>query len=138
MSIAGASPYPSVPSVERLFQLIRDGHRMERPQNCSIDVYMIMRECWNAEPKWRPQFTDLVEDLDRLLINAREGDYLDMGLLPPASTASMVSGSAQFLGGGGSGTFSMCTASDYNNSAAGSCNMPSLAGSSRYLLRCSL
>lgn len=79
----GASPYPSVPSVERLFQLLREGHRMERPPNCSIDVYMIMRECWNAEPTHRPSFVELVEDFDRLLTLAREGDYLDMGFPSP-------------------------------------------------------
>ena len=74
----GASPYPSVPSVEKLLQLVRDGHRMERPSSCSIDIYMIMRECWNAEPTQRPSFTELVEDLDRILTNARDVDYLDM------------------------------------------------------------
>lgn len=74
----GASPYPSVPSVEKLLQLVKDGHRMERPASCSIDIYMIMRECWNAEPNQRPTFSELVEDLDRILTHAREVDYLDM------------------------------------------------------------
>ena len=113
----GASPYPSVPSVERLFQLIRDGHRMERPPNCSVDIYMIMRECWNAEPKWRPTFADLVEDLDRVLINARDGlDYLDMaGSLAWSSTSA----------GLNSGSMSICD-TDYNGS-----KIPSLAESSR-------
>ena len=90
---------------------------MERPQNCSVDVYMIMRECWNAEPKWRPTFADLVEDLDRVLINARDGlDYLDMaGSLAWSSTSA----------GLNSGSMSICDA-DYNGS-----KIPSLAESSR-------
>jgi len=74
----GASPYPSVPSVEKLFQLLRIGHRMERPANCSLEVYMIMMECWSSEPTKRPPFSDLVDDLDRILTKAREGDYLDV------------------------------------------------------------
>ena len=72
----GASPYPSVPNLEKLLQLLRIGHRMERPANCSLDVYMIMMECWSSEPTKRPPFSELVDDLDRLLTQAREGDYL--------------------------------------------------------------
>lgn len=34
----GGTPYPSVPNIERLFQLLRDGHRMEKPVSCSLEV----------------------------------------------------------------------------------------------------
>ena len=34
----GGTPYPSVPNIERLFQLLRDGHRMEKPISCSLEV----------------------------------------------------------------------------------------------------
>ena len=63
----GANPYPSVPSIEKLFQLLRDGHRMDCPQNCPAEVYYIMRECWNADPANRPTFSKLIDDLDRIL-----------------------------------------------------------------------
>jgi hypothetical protein len=35
-------------------------------------------ECWSSEPTKRPPFSDLVDDLDRILTKAREGDYLDV------------------------------------------------------------
>ena len=63
----GANPYPSVPSIEKLFQLLRDGHRMECPQNCPAEVYYIMRECWGADPANRPTFPKLIDDIDRIL-----------------------------------------------------------------------
>ncbi len=33
----GGNPYPTVP-VENLFQLLREGHRMERPPYASIEM----------------------------------------------------------------------------------------------------
>ena len=63
----GANPYPSVPSIEKLFQLLRDGHRMDRPPNCPDEVYYIMRQCWSADPANRPTFSKLIDDLDRIL-----------------------------------------------------------------------
>ena len=63
----GASPYPSVPNDERLFKLLRDGHRMEKPVGCSLEVYLLMRECWQYNPVQWPTFNELVEDFDRIL-----------------------------------------------------------------------
>ncbi|XP_036708393.1 fibroblast growth factor receptor 3 isoform X14 [Balaenoptera musculus] len=62
----GGSPYPGIP-VEELFKLLKEGHRMDKPANCTHDLYMIMRECWHAVPSQRPTFKQLVEDLDRVL-----------------------------------------------------------------------
>ena len=38
-----------------------------------------MLQCWNEEPLNRPAFSMLVEDFNRLLTNASESMYLDMG-----------------------------------------------------------
>lgn len=73
----GGTPYPSVPSVEKLFQLLREGHRMEKPSNCSLEIYSIMRECWRYQPTQRPTFKELVEDLDRILTLSSTEDYID-------------------------------------------------------------
>ncbi len=79
----GAAPYPSVPSVEELYRVLQKGHRMEKPPNCSIDIYNIMRMCWQPEPIHRPSFSELVEDFDRLLTSASDADYLEMSVPPP-------------------------------------------------------
>ncbi|KAL6263768.1 hypothetical protein P5V15_003852 [Pogonomyrmex californicus] len=88
----GGTPYPSVPSVEKLFQLLRTGHRMEKPPCCSIDIYMLMRDCWSYQPNERPTFVELVEDLDRILTITANEEYLDLGLpqldTPPSSQES--------------------------------------------------
>ncbi|XP_062963460.1 fibroblast growth factor receptor 3 isoform X7 [Cynocephalus volans] len=73
----GGSPYPGIP-VEELFKLLKEGHRMDKPANCTHDLYMIMRECWHAAPSQRPTFKQLVEDLDRVLTVTSTDEYLDL------------------------------------------------------------
>ncbi|KAI8490696.1 fibroblast growth factor receptor 2-like isoform X3 [Branchiostoma floridae x Branchiostoma belcheri] len=73
----GGGPYPGIP-VEELFKLLKEGHRMERPQNCSAEMYELMRWCWQANPNTRPNFNILVENLDRMLTLSANEDYLDL------------------------------------------------------------
>ncbi|XP_034235544.1 fibroblast growth factor receptor homolog 1-like isoform X2 [Thrips palmi] len=85
----GGTPYPSMPSVENLFQLLRSGHRMEKPPACSLEMYMLMRECWSYQPNERPTFEELVEELDRILTVTANEEYLNLGMpqlvTPPSS-----------------------------------------------------
>uniref|UniRef100_A0A8C1QVR5 Fibroblast growth factor receptor 2 n=1 Tax=Cyprinus carpio TaxID=7962 RepID=A0A8C1QVR5_CYPCA len=73
----GGSPYPGIP-VEELFKLLKEGHRMDRPANCTNELYMMMKDCWHAISSHRPTFKQLVEDLDRILTLATNEEYLDL------------------------------------------------------------
>ncbi|CAM1296228.1 FGFR4 (predicted) [Pycnogonum litorale] len=73
----GGTPYPSVP-VEKLFQLLKDGHRMNRPPNCSMDIYTLMTNCWKSQPSQRPQFTEVVVELDSILTTSFTQEYLEL------------------------------------------------------------
>ncbi|XP_013927111.1 PREDICTED: fibroblast growth factor receptor 1-like [Thamnophis sirtalis] len=75
----GGSPYPGVP-VEELFKLLKEGHRMDKPSNCTNELYMMMRDCWHAVPSQRPTFKQLVEDLDRIVAMTSNQEYLDLSL----------------------------------------------------------
>uniref|UniRef100_A0A8C2EW79 Fibroblast growth factor receptor n=1 Tax=Cyprinus carpio TaxID=7962 RepID=A0A8C2EW79_CYPCA len=79
----GGSPYPGIP-VEELFKLLKEGHRMDKPSNCTHELYMKMRECWHAVPTQRPTFKQLVEELDRLLVTISDevNTYLGKSLSP--------------------------------------------------------
>uniref|UniRef100_A0A803YQH7 Fibroblast growth factor receptor 4 n=1 Tax=Meleagris gallopavo TaxID=9103 RepID=A0A803YQH7_MELGA len=74
----GGSPYPGIP-VEELFKLLKEGHRMDCPSNCTHELYMLMRECWHAVPSQRPTFKQLVEGLDKILAAISE-EYLDLSM----------------------------------------------------------
>ncbi|CAI9564510.1 unnamed protein product [Staurois parvus] len=75
----GGSPYPGIP-VEELFKLLKEGHRMDKPANCTNELYMMMRDCWHAIPSHRPTFKQLVEDLDRILTLTTNEEYLDLSI----------------------------------------------------------
>ncbi|XP_077290704.1 fibroblast growth factor receptor homolog 1-like [Arctopsyche grandis] len=84
----GGTPYPTVPG-QYMYQHLSTGNRMEKPPCCSLEVYMLMRDCWSFQPSDRPSFTELVEDLDRILTITANQEYLDLGLpqldTPPSS-----------------------------------------------------
>ncbi|XP_044070035.1 fibroblast growth factor receptor 2 isoform X5 [Siniperca chuatsi] len=73
----GGSPYPGIP-VEELFKLLKEGHRMDKPGNCTNELYMMMKDCWHAISSQRPTFKQLVEDLDRILTLNTNEEYLDL------------------------------------------------------------
>ncbi|XP_034407964.1 fibroblast growth factor receptor 2 isoform X2 [Cyclopterus lumpus] len=73
----GGSPYPGIP-VEELFKLLKEGHRMDKPGNCTNELYMMMKDCWHAISSHRPTFKQLVEDLDRILSLNTNEEYLDL------------------------------------------------------------
>lgn len=72
----GGSPYPGIP-VEELFKLLKEGHRMDKPSNCTHELYLLMRECWHAVSSQRPMFKQLVAELDKILSSISD-EYLDL------------------------------------------------------------
>ncbi|XP_037958938.1 uncharacterized protein LOC119688332 [Teleopsis dalmanni] len=64
----GASPYPGIPP-QNLYHLLKSGYRMEKPENCSEEVYTIVRTCWTDDPNSRPSFKYLASQFEKLLGN---------------------------------------------------------------------
>ncbi|XP_033304852.1 proto-oncogene tyrosine-protein kinase receptor Ret [Bombus bifarius] len=71
----GASPYPGV-DVHNLYNLLKAGYRMERPANCSQQLYKLMMSCWHQEPAMRPPFKELTNHWEKMLEDSVE--YLDL------------------------------------------------------------
>ncbi len=42
------------------------GWRMPRPSEVPIQVYAMMRSCWHKEPRDRPSFREILEDLEAM------------------------------------------------------------------------
>ncbi|XP_048735561.1 fibroblast growth factor receptor 4-like isoform X2 [Ostrea edulis] len=81
----GGSPYPNI-ALADLYYVLANGYRMERPSNCSSELYTIMRQCWIEIPSERPNFTDLRIQIEQLL--SRDRNYLDLDNIDaPLSTS---------------------------------------------------
>lgn len=62
----GGAPYPGLPT-EQLLDFLSEGHRMEQPHKCPLDMYTIMRDCWEQNPDIRPTFAQLSERIGRII-----------------------------------------------------------------------
>ncbi|XP_049280880.1 vascular endothelial growth factor receptor 1 isoform X3 [Anopheles funestus] len=58
----GGYPYPSVSNHE-LFAYLQEGKRLERPENCTAEVYDLMLQCWREDPNERPSFKQISKHL---------------------------------------------------------------------------
>ncbi|KAK6185405.1 hypothetical protein SNE40_007648 [Patella caerulea] len=74
----GGCPYPGIPN-ENLFKLLKDGYRMEKPDNCGQELYQMMLACWHPTPSNRPTFKQLRLKLERLLEATQP--YIDLSVM---------------------------------------------------------
>lgn len=73
----GGSPYPTIP-YEKLYQKLKEGHRMAKPDHCPMNMYLLMRDCWMDDPDERPSFAEIAKLLDRILLESLERTYLEL------------------------------------------------------------
>ncbi|XP_020905670.1 tyrosine kinase receptor Cad96Ca isoform X1 [Exaiptasia diaphana] len=90
----GGVPYPTL-STSDVYNMVRRGHRMEKPETCSDELYAFMLRCWQRNPSDRPKFKQLREDFEQLLQG--DDEYLELdhlensncvNSLPPLSSSS--------------------------------------------------
>ncbi|XP_065219190.1 plexin-A2-like [Planococcus citri] len=72
----GGSPYPTFTDMKKLLRDLHSGYRMEKPPDCSVEMYSIMRQCWNYIPKDRPSFSVIVENLEEILLQSSGDDEI--------------------------------------------------------------
>jgi len=73
------NPYPGIPNSE-IFNYIKSGCRMKKPELCSDEVYDLMKKCWNADPRYRPDFLTLRRKLEELIETSSYVPYLNCSL----------------------------------------------------------
>lgn len=62
----GGTPYHGL-DTQQMCNLLKQGFRMRRPENCDPSMYAMMLQCWNEKPECRPCFSELTMRLQRML-----------------------------------------------------------------------
>ncbi|XP_006165334.1 tyrosine-protein kinase receptor UFO isoform X2 [Tupaia chinensis] len=62
----GQTPYPGVENSE-IYDYLRQGNRLKQPVDCLDGLYVLMSRCWELNPRDRPSFAELREDLENTL-----------------------------------------------------------------------
>ncbi|XP_039602886.1 non-receptor tyrosine-protein kinase TNK1 [Polypterus senegalus] len=77
-------PWLGMMGREILLRIDREGERLERPQDCPLEMYSIMRQCWTHNPQSRPTFAilnNLISKAQPMEVQATQ-DYNEPGKLP--------------------------------------------------------
>ncbi|KAI1725499.1 protein tyrosine kinase domain-containing protein [Ditylenchus destructor] len=65
----GGTPYPSI-AMPQLYNILKEGYRMEAPHNCPDEIYSVMVMCWQDKAEQRPQFKTIADYFDWMLTEA--------------------------------------------------------------------
>ena len=64
----GVTPYPDVQNWE-ILKYIKKGFRLLCPSHCPPQIYLLLLKCWSDDPKGRPSFDELADQIDQIMIN---------------------------------------------------------------------
>lgn len=76
----GKKPYDNIHFLQ-VAREIRQGHRLEKPDNCPDTVWDIIIRCWHKKPERRPSFRDLQHMLTAKQHELDTGIDRDLGKL---------------------------------------------------------
>ncbi|XP_029207243.2 uncharacterized protein LOC114970916 isoform X1 [Acropora millepora] len=94
----GGFPYPTINDRD-LLEFLLDGNRMDKPENCTEEIYEIMLACWSSDFEERPSFQSLSKQL--LDMQKRERPYVNVDpsqdlTLPPTTGQDSVGNLMKF------------------------------------------
>ncbi|OCT87060.1 tyrosine-protein kinase CSK [Xenopus laevis] len=61
----GRVPYPRI-ALKDVVPKVENGYKMDAPDGCPPVVYDVMKQCWHLDPKQRPTFRKLREQLEHI------------------------------------------------------------------------
>lgn len=64
----GQAPYFDIDDPVELVTKLLNGYRMKKPALTDDKTYELIQNCWSAIPEDRPNFNDIAEDLNEMLM----------------------------------------------------------------------
>jgi len=74
---ARTQPYPNMHATQVLFQVAREGLRPKIPNSCPPEISALIERCWAHNPARRPNFAEIVTELERFGTASDEGSLSD-------------------------------------------------------------
>lgn len=82
----GGRPYPRM-KAPRVYNLLKEGYRMPKPQHVDDELYSIMLQCWNSNPEERPSFSALKKIMSKM--EMKHEVYMNLSLYSSSLYESM-------------------------------------------------
>ncbi|XP_063301479.1 macrophage colony-stimulating factor 1 receptor [Pelobates fuscus] len=74
----GRSPYPGILVNQKFYKMVKDGYKMDCPDYAPLEIYRIMKTCWDLEPTRRPTFNQISDLINMQMGNIKEQDYTNI------------------------------------------------------------
>lgn len=84
----GCTPYSAMSPQEIPKRLINENYRLECPEHCRRELYMLMCYCWETLPENRLNFHELREQLSGFIM--APDDYIELERFPDRSYYNVV------------------------------------------------
>ncbi|KAM5171932.1 macrophage colony-stimulating factor 1 receptor [Mantella aurantiaca] len=74
----GRSPYPGIIVNKKFYKMIKEGYKMDCPDYGPLDIYRLMKACWDLEPTKRPTFNQITELINRQMSLIKDQEYANI------------------------------------------------------------
>lgn len=74
----GRSPYPGIMVNRKFYKMIKEGYKMDCPDYAPLEIYRIMKTCWDLEPTQRPTFNQISTLISKQINILNNQDYANI------------------------------------------------------------
>ncbi|XP_072256668.1 macrophage colony-stimulating factor 1 receptor isoform X2 [Pyxicephalus adspersus] len=74
----GRSPYPGIIVNRKFYKMIKEGYKMDCPEYAPLDIYCLMKACWDLEPTKRPTFNQITDLINRQMCLIKDQEYANV------------------------------------------------------------
>ncbi|KAM4748763.1 macrophage colony-stimulating factor 1 receptor [Rhinophrynus dorsalis] len=74
----GRSPYPGIMVNRKFYKMVKEGYKMDCPDYAPLEIYRIMKTCWDLEPTRRPTFNQISGLINKQMNLINEKDYANI------------------------------------------------------------
>ncbi|XP_063784586.1 macrophage colony-stimulating factor 1 receptor [Pseudophryne corroboree] len=74
----GRSPYSGIAVNRKFYKMIKEGYKMDCPDYAPIEIYHLMKACWDLEPTQRPTFNQITDIISREMGIIKDQEYANI------------------------------------------------------------